>query len=132
MASTREYVSRHIYRTPGGSYVDDRRGVRVSARRGESAEVASKRMSSRFRNETGRFETRLFESNYDSRSISGSWRDVIYGSVSEGPQALVPLAYNPNKEPTLASRQAERWLDEQEPTHRHFRVVLGDERGDEA
>lgn len=125
MASSREYVSRHIYRTPSGQFWDDREGVRVSERRGVSAGKASERNAARFRDDSGRFTVKLFEVKFDA-STRGSRFVSVYGRDVSGPQALVPLAYNPNRSATLAAEQARKWLDANEPGFRHFRIDLGD------
>src|SRR6266566_4248708 len=118
-------TSRHIYRTPSGMYYDDRTGKRLSKRRGEAAHRAAERANARFRDETGKFETRLFEAKYDA-SYLGSRRAAVYGSDIAGPQAHIPLAYNPNRSARLSDKQARRWLDAQEPSFRHYNVSVGE------
>jgi hypothetical protein len=117
----RTYVSSHVYQTPSGAYYDDRReGAqrRLSNRRGAAAAAARIRMQARVRDEDGKLGFKQVNVKTDGRA-HGEHNAKYYDR-----EAQVAVSYDPDVNVELATINAIKHLDEDEPEIVHFNVEL--------
>ncbi len=119
MAKTqRTYVSSHVYQTPSGSYYDDRTSKRLTNRRGAAAGAARQRMQARVRDEDGKLGFKQVDVKTDGRA-HGEHNAKYYER-----EAQVAVSYDPDVNDELATLNAIKHLDEDEPEIVHFNVEL--------
>lgn len=117
MKTKREYVSRHIYKTPSGLYYDDRSGKRRTAKRGEASARSAQRMKARVRDEGGKLTFKRTSVNTDIRK-----KGTKHTGSPDNEDVEVDTIYDPSINEALASQYIERRLDSEEPTYDHFNI----------
>lgn len=115
--TNREYISKHIYKTPSGQYWDDRTGKRRTAKRGEASAASVQRMKARVRDETGKLTFKRISVNTDIRK-----KGTKHTGSPDNEDVEADTVYDPMINEALASQYVERRLDTEQPDYDHFNI----------
>lgn len=123
----RVYVSSHIYKTPSGQFWDDRKGKRITDRRGRSVErnapIQRETIKDRYRDEQGRLSLRNIKVNSDYRK-----KGAKHKGSPDNDDFVTTTAWADTMNEEVILENARKHLDKDLPDEDHWNLAyLGDE-----